>query len=75
MYSSQARSWVELTSVDSSQTPSDEMSGDILWIRDLDTQKVIEIRWYENNKIYVLYNNIYQPCATNLIPFVDNSLF
>lgn len=75
MYSTVARNWVELVSVDSTLTPSDEMLGDILWIRDLDSQEVVEVRWYEGGRVKVQYDLDYQPCATNAVPMVTNSLY
>ncbi|MBT4762517.1 MAG: hypothetical protein HOO06_12525 [Bdellovibrionaceae bacterium] len=75
MYSSIAKRWVELTSVDSIVTPENEMMGDILWIRDLETKEAAEVRWYAHGKIFVIYNSSFQSCATNLVPYVDNSLY
>ncbi len=75
MYSSIARRWVELVTIDFLPTPHDEMFGDILWIHDLETKELAEIRWYKDGQVYVKYNSEYQICATNLVPFVDNSLY
>ncbi len=75
MYSTIARTWVELHSVDSLATPKNEMFGDMLWISDLQTGELIELRWYEAQKVHVAYNPDYQSCATHLIPIADNSLF
>jgi hypothetical protein len=75
MYSTSAQNWVELTLIDNFTTPQSEMYGDILWIRDLLTKDLIELRWYDGQKVSVLYAKNYQTCATNLVPFVDNSLY
>ena len=75
IWSHVSKSWIEVFSYDNIKSPSMEMLGDVFIIRDLDTQEIVEVRWYENSTKKLVYNQDYQRCSTDLIPIVENALF
>ena len=74
-FSTQYGAYVQFNSYDHLSTPQMEMFGDIVVIRDLNSNEVLEVRWYKNSVKYISYNSNKQNCASDLVPYADNALF
>lgn len=61
------RSWDDLSTLDT------EMYGDIVFISEPLTHKLIELRWYEDGRKHLVYRE--NECAMDLIPLATNTLF
>ena len=73
--SSVANRFLRVLSYDHIVTPRDLMIGDVVILEDAFDKTPVEVRWFDGNRKYVAYSKAETPCATNLIPFVVNSLY
>lgn len=73
--SSVSRTFLRVTSFDHLGTASDLMIGDVVILEEAFNKTPAEIRWFDGGQKYVAYDKSQTPCATNLIPFVENSLY
>ncbi|WP_127717377.1 hypothetical protein [Halobacteriovorax sp. HLS] len=74
-FSTQYGGYVQFNSYDHLSTPQMEMYGDIVVIRALSSDEVLEVRWYKNGIKHISYNAKKQGCASDLVPYADNALF
>ena len=75
MYSSIYKDFVKVTVLDNLQTPQNEMYGDVVFIRALDSGNLLEIRWFQNGLKIVAFDKSLQSCPTAVVPMADNALF
>ena len=75
LYSRNARRPILVSSFDNHLTPKDQMFGDVLFIEDLNTGDLIEIRWFADGRRQLVFNSEAQPCPANWIPWTANSLY
>lgn len=65
--------WARLLSKDSLLTATEEMAGDVVFISDLKTDEIMEVRWYENgHRMFAVKSGV---CPAKLIPMAENSLY
>lgn len=74
IYSSNAKQMVTIVSFDYLLTPQPEMFGDVVFMETFNGKKPIEVRWYDNGRKHLAYDNQLQECATNTIPYAVNAL-
>ncbi|PIK13586.1 hypothetical protein [Halobacteriovorax sp. JY17] len=75
MFSSVYGKFVLVTSLDNIQTSEDEMFGDVVFIRDLNSGKILEIRWFQHGLKLVAFDRKMQSCPTAVVPLAENTLF
>lgn len=74
MYSSSYQGYVTVTSYDNLVTDRDEMFGDVVFLRDRFTDKLIEVRWYQNGMKLIAFDRELQACPAPVVPIVENAL-
>jgi len=75
IYSSIARMMLRLHSFDHIATGDDVMIGDMVFFEGAMSPVPVEVRWFDGKDKHVAYNQEYTPCATNIIPLAENSLY
>ena len=75
IFSSVANAMDRVQGHDSMATPRGTMYGDIVFLSSFRSDKIIEVRWYEDGQKKVAYDSTFQPCATNVVPMAINALF
>jgi nucleoside diphosphate kinase len=74
VWSTELNGFVHIKTFDNSMTPQSEMFGDIMFVTELFSGELVEMRWYKNSKKNIIYNSSIQSCATNVVPYAVNAL-
>lgn len=74
-FSSVASKMARMQSFDRVSTPQNIMYGDIVFIRDVHSENLIELRWFDGKSKHVVFDGSQQTCVTNLMPYAVNALF
>ncbi|EQC45613.1 hypothetical protein [Bacteriovorax sp. Seq25_V] len=74
MYSSSYKGFVTVTSYDNLSTERDEMFGDVVFLRDRFTDKLVEVRWYQNGMKLIAFDRELQECPAPVVPVAENAL-
>jgi hypothetical protein len=73
LYSEELHKLIELSAYDDTNTNSDTMIDDYVFIANDETKKVIEVRWFEGGKQHLVYRDL--SCANKPIPWAYNSMW